>query len=170
MFCALHIYFNVCSHFRQVEPNIDNIRRLVFRLQATTTLNEYEIVLSEIHKQYPSPRSLRGEGNPNPQTVVQYLHTLHPTSWTKFGNGLLTPEESMSISGEWKNISWYGNRCSLFAGRITSTVEGTNNDFLLSGIRDSQVLGAFILLCNAAVENLAAKRKLHTTGCKRRTQ
>ncbi|ETK77501.1 hypothetical protein F441_16545 [Phytophthora nicotianae CJ01A1] len=31
------------------------------------------------------------------QTVKKYFPKIHPTSWTKFGNGSLTPEEAASL-------------------------------------------------------------------------
>ncbi|KAG3163322.1 hypothetical protein PC110_g16845 [Phytophthora cactorum] len=97
-FCALHIFFNVCGRFRAVDPNIDNIRALVFCLQATTTVVEYESVLDEIRVVSPVSRKVKVNGNMENQTVDQYLRMIHPTSWTKFGNGSLTPEEASAIA------------------------------------------------------------------------
>ncbi|EGZ24888.1 hypothetical protein PHYSODRAFT_444722, partial [Phytophthora sojae] len=125
--CAWHIYFNVCSHFRAVEPNIDNIKGLIFRLQATTTQT---------------------------QSAAEYLRALHPGSWTKFGNCALDPEEIFAVEIQWKQARSYGAPCALFAGRTTSAVEGQNNALLLGGVRDCQVLEALVLFCNLAVETL----------------
>lgn len=158
-FCAWHIYFNVCGHFRSVEPTIENIKGLVFRLQATTTLNDFERVLSDIQVSYPSPRTVKGNGSLQRQTVAEYLRAIHPASWTKFGNGPVTPEESDAVATEWESAKSYGDGLPLFAGRTTSAVEGQNNALLLSGIRDSQVLGALVLFCNSLVVTIAEKKQ-----------
>ncbi|KAG2765664.1 hypothetical protein PC129_g8823 [Phytophthora cactorum] len=157
-FCALNNFFNVCGHFRAVDPNIDNIRALVFRLQATITLVEYESVLDQIRVAFPVSRKVKVNGNMENQAVDQYLRKSHPTSWTKFGNGSLTPEEASAIASEWKAASAYGVGCPLFAGRTTSAIEGQKHALLLAGIRNCQVFGALTLFCNMVVETLAGKK------------
>ncbi|KAF1775559.1 hypothetical protein GQ600_3829 [Phytophthora cactorum] len=153
-FCALHIFFNVCGHFRSVDPNINNVTALVFLLHATTTLVEYESLLDEIRVAFPVSRKVKVNGNMENQTVDQYLRKIHPTSWTKFGNGSQTPEEASAIVSERKAAPAYGVGCPLFAGRTL----GKNHALLLAGIRDCQVFGALTLFCNIVVETLADKK------------
>lgn len=74
-----------CSHFRAVEPNIDNIKELIFRLQATTTLVKYNEALAGIEKQFPAVRTRIVNGQKETQSAAEYLRELHPVSWTKFG-------------------------------------------------------------------------------------
>ncbi|KAF1777281.1 hypothetical protein GQ600_11764 [Phytophthora cactorum] len=95
-------------HFKTVEPNIESIKGLMFKLQAASTLNEYEDVLSEIGNQFPSPRNVTVAGQVESQTVKQYLRTIYPTSWTRFGNNLLTQGASVAIAETWKNANSYG--------------------------------------------------------------
>ncbi|KAG3136485.1 hypothetical protein PI124_g20277 [Phytophthora idaei] len=92
------------------------------------------------------------------QTVDQYLRKIHPTSWLKFGNDPLTPEEASAIASEWKAAPAYGVRCPLFNARTNSAIEGQNHAMLLAGIRDCQVFGALTLFCNVVVETLADKK------------
>ncbi|KAG6954601.1 hypothetical protein JG687_00011726 [Phytophthora cactorum] len=99
----------------------------MFKLQAASTLNEYEDVLSEIGNQFPSPRNVTVAGQVESQTVKQYLRTIYPTSWTRFGNNLLTQGASVAIAETWKNANSYGAACPLLGGRTTSAVEGQNN-------------------------------------------
>ncbi|KAF1787040.1 hypothetical protein GQ600_22381 [Phytophthora cactorum] len=140
-------------HFKTVEPNIESIKGLMFKLQAASTLNEYEDVLSEIGNQFPSPRNVTVAGQVESQTVKQYLRTIHPTSWTRFGNNLLTQDADL------EECEFVWAACPLFGGRTTSAVEGQNNALLLSGVRDSQVFDACLIFCNAAVATLSAKKK-----------
>ncbi|KAE9004115.1 hypothetical protein PR001_g17800 [Phytophthora rubi] len=158
-FCAWHLYFNVCGHFRKVEQNIDRIKGLVFDLQASTTLNEYEHVLAQVQELFPSPRTVMVNGAAQAQTAAQYLRGIHPTSWTKFGTGVLSLEESEAVDSEWKCVTSYGDGCPLFGGRTTSAIEGQNNALLVAGIRDNQVMGALVLFCNSVVEVIAIKTK-----------
>ncbi|KAG6948142.1 hypothetical protein JG688_00015227 [Phytophthora aleatoria] len=147
----LRLQNRVCGHFRAVDPNTDNIRALVFRLHATTTLVEYESLLDEIRVAFPVSRKVKVNGNMENQTLDQYLRKIYPTSWTKFGNGSQTPEETSAIASEWKAAPAYG-------GRTTSAIEGKNHALLLAGIRDCQVFGALTLFCNMVVETLADKK------------
>ncbi|KAG6967238.1 hypothetical protein JG687_00004400 [Phytophthora cactorum] len=132
----------IAIHLNAVDPNIDNIRALVFRLQATITLVEYESVLDQIRVAFPVSRKVKVNGNMENQAVDQYLRKSHPTSWTKFGNGSLTPEEASAIASEWKAASAYGVGCPLFAGRTTSAIEGSaaGRHSQLSGFRCSHAL------------------------------
>jgi len=98
-FCALHIFFNVCGHFRGVDSNIDGIRSLILSLQATTTFIEYETVLSEIRERFPAKRTIKANEKTVAQTAAEYLRMIHPSSWTKFGNDKLTPEKT--VCAEW---------------------------------------------------------------------
>jgi hypothetical protein len=134
-------------------------RALVFRLQASTTLVEYDVVLAEIDASFPNSRTLKVNGVDHAQTVAEYLRKIHPTSWTQFGNCTFTPEEATAVDGRWGTIESYGGSCSLFAGRTTSAVEGQNNGLLLAGIRDCQVFGALLLYCDVMVETLHSKHK-----------
>ncbi|KAF1773363.1 hypothetical protein GQ600_11363 [Phytophthora cactorum] len=145
-FCALNNFFNVCGHFRAVDPNIETLGL------------EYESVLDQIRVAFPVSRKVKVNGNMENQAVDQYLRKTHPTSWTKFGNGSLTPEEASAIASEWKAAPAYGVGCPLFAGRATSAIEGQNHALLLAGIRNCQVFGALTLFCNMVVETLAGKK------------
>lgn len=136
----------------------------MFALQATTTFVEYEEMLAEIKEHFPATRTVKVNGVLQTQTVADYLRKIHPTSWTKFGNCHLTPEETAVVGADWGDLDSYGDGCSLFAGRTTSAVEGQNNALLLAGVRDSQVFGALVLYCNLVVETLADKNKKHKAG------
>ncbi|OWZ15660.1 hypothetical protein PHMEG_00010664 [Phytophthora megakarya] len=133
-FRVLHIFFNVCSHFRPIEPNIASIRSLIIALQSTTTLVEYEAVLSAIDEQFPSKRTIEANGKLETQSGVQYLRLIHPLSWTNFGNDKLTHDEELAVCAEWSSVDSFGDSCPLFGGRSTSAIESQNRALLLAGV------------------------------------
>ncbi|KAE9265441.1 hypothetical protein PR003_g32456, partial [Phytophthora rubi] len=108
-FCALHIFFNVCGHFRSIDPNIDSIRSLILSLQVATTFVEYNAVLTEINGRFDVVRTITVNGKQETQSVAQYLRKIHPSSWTKFGNDKLTPEETSAVKAEWGSVEAFGD-------------------------------------------------------------
>ncbi|ETK79214.1 hypothetical protein L915_14905, partial [Phytophthora nicotianae] len=132
---------------------------LLFRLQATTTLNDYNGTLAEIQTQFPAERTRFVNGKSETQRVAQYLRAIHPVTWTQFGNCPLSPEEISAVTTEWEILPVYGRACALFDTSTTSAVEGQNNGLLLGGVRDCQVFEAFVLFCNVALEALVKKKK-----------
>ncbi|POM66062.1 Hypothetical protein PHPALM_18138 [Phytophthora palmivora] len=72
-FCALHIFFNVCGHFRAVAPAIDSIRVLIFRLQASSRLAEYDEVLEEIGERFPVSRTVHVDDSTQEQSAQNYV-------------------------------------------------------------------------------------------------
>ncbi|GMF41304.1 unnamed protein product [Phytophthora fragariaefolia] len=119
---------------------------------------EYDTVLEEIHQAFPASRTIQKYGTAYTQTAAEYFSIIHPTSWTKFGNSFLTPEESVVIAARWNPNNAYGDVCALYSGRTTSAIEGQNNALLKEGIRDCQVFGAMLLFCNLVAESLADKK------------
>ncbi|GMF43810.1 unnamed protein product [Phytophthora fragariaefolia] len=143
----------------RIEASNRDAQGLIFRLQATTTLDEYNKALAVVEKQFPGVRIRSVNGQRQTQSAAEYLRALHPGCWTKFGNCALDPEEISAVEVQWKQARSYGAFCPLFAGRTTSAVEGQNNALLLGGVRDCRVMEALVLFCNLAVETLNDMKK-----------
>ncbi|POM76528.1 Hypothetical protein PHPALM_6224 [Phytophthora palmivora] len=81
-FCALHIFFNVCEHFRAIAPAIDSIRVLIFRLQASSSLAEYDEVLEEIGERFPYMLATLHMNSPRKTTsgAYRYFHASFTTA------------------------------------------------------------------------------------------
>lgn len=143
-FCTLHIVFNICHHFKSVDDDIQRVKPFVYKLQACTSLRAYEAVLGEIREEFPVPVK---PNTTDELYVADYLHDLHPTCWTRFGNSKLSEEEQQHINCNWKNEDAYGSPQPLFGYRTTSGAEGENNALLLDGIRSVTVPESFRLFC-----------------------
>lgn len=154
-FCSYHISLNVADKFGLIEDDAVRARSLVMKLQATRTFLEYEMVMQEIRSVFPmSP-------DRDATSVASYLGSIHPTSWTRFGNCIkLNPAETIAIDTHWHNVPVYGKPLPLFRVRTTGAVEGENNALLWDGLRDQIPPHAMISFGERCVDKLARRRDL----------
>jgi hypothetical protein len=131
------------------------------RLQKADTIAEYEMALSQIAKQFPTPRKIHdGNGTMVEQTVADYLRKIHPTSWTNLGNYDLNDVEGNFLRHGWSNAKAFGSPTRLFGVRTTSATEGENHALIWSDTRVSEVLMAFVTFCERAFKTVSSRQKL----------
>lgn len=153
-FCSLHIAFNTVHRFKPGYPDIEQrVAPFIYRLQATELRKEYEQVMGEIRQSFPIPDQPGSRGQ---STVADYLVSIHPTNWTRFGNCTLSNAEVEYLQIQWKKKKSHGRPIPLFGVRTTSGTEGKNNAIIWCMIQDQLPYGALVSFCNR-VMNVVSK-------------
>ncbi|EGZ21975.1 hypothetical protein PHYSODRAFT_488299, partial [Phytophthora sojae] len=94
------------------------------KLQACSSLAGYDRTLAEIREQYPTHLH---PGTDREESVADYLESIHPTAWTRFGNYVHSDAEAAAIRERWLGVPSYGDPLPLYGTRTTSANEGENN-------------------------------------------
>ena len=86
-FCIYHIKLNVIDKFKNDDVDINIVEHVLIKLQRASNVQEYSHVLQEIREKC--------------DIIYDYIMTIHPTSYSVFGNKSLTNEEKELIDSVW---------------------------------------------------------------------
>ena len=154
-FCSMHIVFNINDRFKLSGDDVTLLQRLVFQLQRSRTVSEYNPNLASINLAFPDPIHAGTDGE---QRVADYLNAIHPVNWTQFGNFELNEAELALVQSRWKDSPHYGQAVPLFGISTTSAIEGDNNGLLCHNIRDKHPPAAFPMIIDRTVASLTRRR------------
>ena len=133
-FCTIHIVRN-CRHQFKVPTNDNDLDNIIFKLQASKTVSDYESTLNDIEYRYGIE-------------VRSYLESIKPEYWIVGANVEAT---ARSFSNQ--------NPRSLFKWRSTNFVESENKSLLASSLRKSNPFQAVTLGVQHFLEELTARHK-----------
>ncbi|GMF10172.1 unnamed protein product [Phytophthora lilii] len=161
-FCSLHLRFNVMDKFKSLNLNESWVNSDVFRLQSSHSTSDFDGSIARMKTRYPVPITKSIGGKTVHEFMPQYLHDIHPTSWSIIGNMRMSDDEKAWLKSSWNEVEAYGEALPLFGVRTTSGVEGDNNGLLWGGARTQRVYKSLRAFCLRAISVCAKRLALGT--------
>ena len=112
-FCIYHIKLNVIDKFKNDDVDINIVEHVLIKLQRASNVQEYSHVLQEIREKC--------------DIIYDYIMTIHPTSYSVFGNKSLTNEEKELIDSVWADCDSFGSPLPLHGWSANTATEGEHN-------------------------------------------
>jgi len=143
-FCIYHLKLNVIDNFKNDDVDIDIVENVLINLQRVSNVQEYFRVLQEVRQKCA--------------VIYDYILSIHPTSYSVFGNKSLTIEEEEVIDSVWGDYDSFGSPLPLHGWSANTGAEGEHNAMNYDDTRISLPFTALMTTarrCNVRIVRLA---------------